>query len=641
MLLLSLAALLPGLVAVAKAAPPPPPKKSVMLWTSHPCMPHWPWPSRCNSTMIATFIRELMPLRDVVDRVAVDGYYIADAANTTADGFNGGLIRHQDLPVVVTALQQAGFLVEPLVGNGPSLNYRRPTLGSKVLPQQAGPSINAFRPYLRQPKLRSGLAAACAAEVTALNLSGLNFDLEFADCGKSVGREGSVLCNTSTDGAHLSALITETQGLLTARGARLSVDVGQSPLTWGNIVNQSGADALIIMDYGDESNRINGDNFDAAVRSAVSNFGARTAVGICPECLQGDTMHTRTNHTVNASDIARRFNAITAAGVTEVDYFIFDSNRAVWPQGPHAPLLPVAQVPMWWGAIRKWKTATSASMPPVKADDEAAAWAPPRVVLLSPGDDVQHALDHNPETTTFLFAAGTYRYQGTWSTKPNGEHCWYGLRVKNNTVLQAQTRRSAIFSGAIPVNGTRMVSAGIWAANISGYIDNTTSPHTTGYGVCMPGFEACNHRQDLFWNDQALRRYPHRVNLSLAEPPAWALDYGTSEAVLNFDPGAGPLELSYQDTWLSAPPGSNVTVRGLVIEKIANHAQTNTMEGADTVDDCEVRWAHGGGVGARIVTNNHIHHIGQLGGGALSLLENNTVEYCNYANYSYSWEAGG
>ena len=63
-------------------------------------------------------------------------------------------------------------------------------------------------------------------------------------------------------------------------------------------------------------------------------------------------MHKRTNHTVNASDIARRFTAIAAAGVTEVDYFIFDSNRAMWPQGPHAPLLPVAQVPMWWGAIR-------------------------------------------------------------------------------------------------------------------------------------------------------------------------------------------------------------------------------------------------------------------------------------------------
>jgi hypothetical protein len=206
---------------------------------------------------------------------------------------------------------------------------------------------------LAQPKLRSGLAAACASEVTALNLSGLNWDLEFTGCGKSTGREGSALCNTTTDGAQLAALITETQGLLTARGARLSVDVGQSPLTWGNIVNQSRADALIIMDYGDEP------AFDAAVRSAVADFGVgRAAVGICPECLQGDKLHKANNHTVNASDIARRFSAIAVAGVSELDYFIFDSNRAVWPHGPHAPMIPVAQVSLWWDAIRKWKASS-------------------------------------------------------------------------------------------------------------------------------------------------------------------------------------------------------------------------------------------------------------------------------------------
>lgn len=62
---------------------------------------------------------------------------------------------------------------------------------------------------------------------------------------------------------------------------------------------------------------------------------------------------------------------------------------------------------------------------------------------------------------------------------------------------------------------------------------------------------------------------------------------------------------------------------------------------ATTVDDCEVRLAHGGGVDGRYVTNNWIHNIGQLGGGATTLFENNTVEECNYANYSYSWEAGG
>lgn len=235
-----------------------------------------------------------------------------------------------------------------------------------------------------------------------------------------------------------------------------------------------------------------------------------------------------------------------------------------------------------------------------------------------------------------------------------------GLQItKNNTVLQAQTRRTAIFSGAIAINASTIMqrrrgatgpaesAESEWVADIRGFTDNTTWPLSTGYGVCKEGYESCSKRQDLFLNDKALRRYPQRENLTTSadREPAWFLDYSTSQAVMNFDPrdaaAAGKLELSYQDTFLSVGEGLQVTVRGLVIEKIANHAQTNTCEGADIIDDCEIRWAHGGGASARIVTNNHIHHIGQLGGSAHALLENNTVEYCNYANYSYSWEAGG
>lgn len=281
-------------------------------------------------------------------------------------------------------------------------------------------------------------------------------------------------------------------------------------------------------------------------------------------------------------------------------------------------------------------------------------------VLLTPADDVQRAIDHAPAGTTFTFAPGIYRHQGTWqqSGVAAGHGNWYGITItKNNTVLQAQTRRTAIFSGAITINASmikqrRGLTAAVglaeseWVADIRGFTDNTSRPDNTGYGVCEKGFESCNRRQDLFLNDKVLRRYPHRSNLtevptSEDKEPAWFLDYSTSQAVMNFDPreaaAAGRLELSYQDTFLSVPGGVHVTVRGLVIEKIANHAQTSTCECAEIIDDCEIRWAHGGGASGRVVTNNHIHHIGQLGAGASSLLENNTVEYCNYANYSYSW----
>lgn len=178
-----------------------------------------------------------------------------------------------------------------------------------------------------------------------------------------------------------------------------------------------------------------------------------------------------------------------------------------------------------------------------------------------------------------------YRYQGTWS---KGK--WYGLTVtKNNTVLEAEQRRTAIFSGAVTLNQTRqLVQAsseeprGTWAANISGFMDNTTWPKVdTGYGVCAHGYEACQHRQDLFIDNVVVRRVPTRGNLTSGPAAAercWFLDYEASEAVLSFDPAPGVLELSYQDTWLSGH-AANITVRGLILEKIANHAQTNTCEG--------------------------------------------------------------
>ena len=89
-----------------------------------------------------------------------------------------------------------------------------------------------------------------------------------------------------------------------------------------------------------------------------------------------------------------------------------------------------------------------------------------------------------------------------------------------------------------------------WATNITGFTDNTTWPHDTGYGVCERGWEGCNYRQDLFVNNTVVRRYLFTSNLTNVQTPAWVLDYSTSEAITNFDPtpaaSAGVFELSYQ-----------------------------------------------------------------------------------------------
>lgn len=339
------ALLVPGSLSAVRHQPGEP--RRVLLWTSHPCTTHWPWPTKCNSTMLASFLQYLAPLRGVVDRVAVNGYYLADP-NGSDVAQSGGVVRlGEDLPAIVAALQQAGFEVEPLVGNGPPMRYPPP--GS--LPQQVGSSIDRFRPYLR-PALRAGLARAFAAEVAALNLSGLNFDFEFSDCGPDCssaphcGRTGSARCNTTTDGAGLNELITETQRLLAKMGARLSVDVGQCPLTWGNWINASGADALITMGtyYGL-------DTFSTGLEGGLIDFGSRRlGVGLCPKCLQTQLA----NRTVDKSDIDARFGELSKAGVQEIDVFNLDSNQ---PFGTPPWGVSSAEARLWWDAIREWKAA--------------------------------------------------------------------------------------------------------------------------------------------------------------------------------------------------------------------------------------------------------------------------------------------
>ena len=267
-----------------------------------------------------------------------------------------------------------------------------------------------------------------------------------------------------------------------------------------------------------------------------------------------------------------------------------------------------------------------------------------REVLLTPAMDIQHIMDSSPNGTVFTFSPGLYRYQGMWASGK-----WAGLRPPANSVLQAQTRRTAVLSGAMPINRTRVLGSGLWAADVAGFADNSTwppplptHPKLGSAYVCEQGWEACCFRQDLFFGDQVVRRTAFRQNLSSTAERMWWMDYDTSEALTNFDPkeGGHALEISWQSSWLRAIHGSNVTVRGLVFEKIANHAQGDPDE-AHTIDDCEIRYAHGIGAAAVVVTNSHVHHCGEQGVSGYILIQNNTIEYNNFANYSIGWAAGG
>ena len=94
----------------------------------------------------------------------------------------------------------------------------------------------------------------------------------------------------------------------------------------------------------------------------------------------------------------------------------------------------------------------------------------------------------------------------------------------------------------------------------------------------------------------------------------------------------------------------DVEVSGLVLEKFATPAQEGVISAYGsgwTITNNEIRLNHGCGVWSgsdSLVSNNFIHHNGQLGlcgQGKDILIEGNEIAFNNTAGFDSRWEAGG
>ena len=96
---------------------------------------------------------------------------------------------------------------------------------------------------------------------------------------------------------------------------------------------------------------------------------------------------------------------------------------------------------------------------------------------------------------------------------------------------------------------------------------------------------------------------------------------------------------------------ADVLIRNITIEKYASVAQKGaiqTTEGTGwTIENCEIRWNSGAGIGIGTggrVRDCDIHHNGQIGiagHGRDILIENNRIWSNNIYGFDYTWEAGG
>jgi parallel beta-helix repeat protein len=247
-------------------------------------------------------------------------------------------------------------------------------------------------------------------------------------------------------------------------------------------------------------------------------------------------------------------------------------------------------------------------------------------VTVARSQSLQTAVDRHAPGTQFCLSSGIHRL--TSAVVPKAHDTFLG-------------RPGAVISGAKEITRLFAPSGKYWVA--SGQKQhNPAKP-----GVCDRGFPLCNEADDVYLDDRPLR--PVRSLSQLARGRVF-FDHAARKIYIADDPKGHRVEAAVAIRAFRGykTAATNVTIRGLVIEKFANQAGSGAINANRSwvIENNQVRLNHGIGVqGGAVVRNNNIHHNGELGlsiyGEDHVLVQGNTLAYNNYAGYSTSWEAGG
>ena len=251
---------------------------------------------------------------------------------------------------------------------------------------------------------------------------------------------------------------------------------------------------------------------------------------------------------------------------------------------------------------------------------------PPDAVTLSPGDDIQAAVDAHPGSTIFRLSAGLYRIQ---SVRPKEADVFIGD------------------AGAI-LNGAKLLTTFDRDGALYVARNQPIDPNTQVQGVCRKGYPRCGHPQDLYFDGKPLRAVAKKAKVKTGR---FFYDYDHDAVYFADDPSGHAVELSYRPFAFGGPAHS-VTVQNLVVENyacadqqgaIGDHAEGKGWE----ILDNEARWNHG--VGIVIPPDgetfrNFVHHNGEMGFGAgagSGAFEDNEIAFNVWNGTDCGWECGG
>ena len=280
--------------------------------------------------------------------------------------------------------------------------------------------------------------------------------------------------------------------------------------------------------------------------------------------------------------------------------------------------------------VRLWPPIISACCLSASAGAAASQDAqslPAAAVALSPGDDIQAAVDANPAGTTFSLAAGLYRLQ---SVRPKDGDSFLGApgAVLNGARVLTDFGRS----------GALYVATGL-----------PVDPDAWVHGECRKGWPRCDHPQDLYFDGRPLRATDR---LDKVKPGLWFYDYEGQAVYFADDPSGRLVELSHRP-FAFGGEARDVTIRNLVVENYAcadqQAAVGNNGEGRGwKILDNEIRWNHGIGAvssKASLIARNFVHHNGEmgLGGGSAdgAVVRGNEIAFNVWNGTDCNWECGG
>ena len=262
----------------------------------------------------------------------------------------------------------------------------------------------------------------------------------------------------------------------------------------------------------------------------------------------------------------------------------------------------------------------------------SVAVAPPSAIAVFPHEDIQLAVDSNPEGTAFLLKQGIHRR----SVNPKRDNVFFGEIGLNGVLLTTMSGAEALT--AFGRAGSNWVVTGLTQQGQIG-------------GQCLLGSEGCQFPEDLFFDDVPLK---HVRSLVEVAPGTWFFDYANDQIIFADDPAGRKVEIGTRRVAFS-PSAPDVTVQNMIVEKYAIPAQMGAIgdqipQTGWLIEGCEVRLNHGTGITLNsngVARGNYIHHNGQKGIGANRIgatnivIEDNEISFNNYAGYDWGWEAGG